>query len=213
MMALVLGMRQSAVYALVLAAGGSSRFGREKLTAEYRGRPLIMPILETIASGISQGLLAGGGVVHRPGSAELRSLARNAGLDAVENARANDGLAGSLRIGLATAAAHAAHAILVVPGDQPQVRLEVIRLLVVAWQRGAGPALRPRYHGDPERPGHPVLLDHSLWPLLETIEGDAGFNQVLLQHPEWVTRIDVDGSNPDIDTPADLRANSLPSAS
>lgn len=197
-------MPQSTAFALVLAAGKSARFGREKLTVEYRGQPLVSHVLDTVAAAISEGTLGGGCVVHRPGAEVIVQLTRDGGLIPVENPDPDSGLAGSLRAGLAFAAANAAAAIVVLPGDQPNARLEVIRALVAAWQQGKGPAVRPRYRGDRETPNHPVLLDHTLWSYSADLAGDSGFGALLLQRAELVTTIEVDGSNPDIDTPSDL---------
>lgn len=197
-------MPQSTAFALVLAAGKSERFGREKLTVEYRGQPLISPVLDTVAAAISEGTLGGGCVVHRPGAQAIEQLTRESGLIPVENPDPDTGLAGSLRAGLAFAAANAAAAIMVLPGDQPGVRLDVIRSLVAAWHQGKGPAIRPRYQGERATPNHPVLLDHTLWSLSADLSGDSGFGALFQKHPELVTTIEVGGSNPDIDTPSDL---------
>ena len=53
-------------------------------------------------------------------------------------------------------------------------------------------------------PGHPLLLDQSLWHLATEMRGDSGFAPVLAGHRVNVRTIPVAGSNPDVDTPGDL---------
>ena len=82
--------------------------------------------------------------------------------------------------------------------------LDVIEALVRAWRDRGVDVVRPRYAGSPEVPGHPVLLDRSIWPLVDRLKGDSGLAGLLDFHEFPVTVVDVPGSNPDVDTPADL---------
>ena len=49
-----------------------------------------------------------------------------------------------------------------------------------------------------------VLLDRDAWGLAERLTGDQGLGRALSNAPELVVHVDVDGANPDVDTPADL---------
>jgi CTP:molybdopterin cytidylyltransferase MocA len=51
---------------------------------------------------------------------------------------------------------------------------------------------------------NPVLACRRVWRLADELAGDHGFGPVLAAHPELVRRVAVPGSNPDVDTPADL---------
>ena len=84
-------------------------------------------------------------------------------------------------------------------GDQPLVRLETVVALRNAWTRHPGRVVRPVYRASPDVPGHPVVLDRSVWPMVESIEGDRGYG-------DGGVTIPVDGSNPDVNTPLDLSA-------
>jgi CTP:molybdopterin cytidylyltransferase MocA len=57
-----------------------------------------------------------------------------------------------------------------------------------------------------------VLLDRSLWPLADHLQADAGLGHLLGAGAAGVTLIDVPGSNPDVDTPADLHLLEGPTA-
>ena len=67
------------------------------------------------------------------------------------------------------------------------------------------PVVVPRYSDG--LPGNPVLLEREAWPLALGLAGDRGMSQVFGSQPELVRHVDVPGSNPDIDTQADLAAH------
>ncbi|HSB55155.1 MAG TPA: nucleotidyltransferase family protein [Gemmatimonadales bacterium] len=194
------------MYALLLAAGESHRFGENKLLAPLHGRPLIAHTAAAVAEAITGGILAGGVAVVPSGATELAWPLDTAGLTLVENPDPAAGLARSLRLGLAAveAACPTAGAALVLLADQPGVRIDVIARLVAAW-RAEGRSVRPRYLETPDQPGHPVLVDRSLWPLVRELEGDTGLGPALAARPDAVTVVEVGGRNPDVDTPEDLR--------
>jgi len=195
------------VFAIILAAGRSSRFGSDKLLAPLQGRALLAHVLDTAAASAREGILRAVFLVVRdPASTEAR-LGAESGAIVVVAERAGEGLALSLRAGLervaATAPASGAAA-LVLLGDQPAVRREVIAEVVRRWRATGAAAVRPRYADRPGEPGHPVLLHRQLWPEVATLEGDEGAAGLLRERA--VTLVDVPGHNPDIDTPADLAA-------
>jgi len=194
---------QGGLAAVILAAGRSRRFGGDKLLAEWRGRPILWHVLDVTAAARASGELADAWVVVAAEDDAAAVLARSAGLPRVVNPDADLGLSSSLRCGL-TALPADAGAALILLGDQPMIRLDVIAQLAAAWRAGAGPILRPRYAGSPGSPGHPVLLERSVWRGVDRLEGDAGLGALIASGTARVTLVDVAGINPDVDTPADL---------
>jgi len=194
---------QGGLAAVILAAGRSRRFGGDKLLADWRGRPLLWYVLDVTAAARASGSLADARVVVAADDDAVAALARSAGLPWVVNPDTDQGLSTSLRCGLAALPADTG-ASLVLLADQPMIRLDVIARLAAAWRSGAGPILRPRYAGSPDTPGHPVLLERTVWPLVDRLEGDAGLGALIVSGGTGVTVVDVAGVNPDIDTAADL---------
>jgi molybdenum cofactor cytidylyltransferase len=191
----------------VLAAGRAQRFGSGKLMASFRGQPLIAHVLAVVQAARGAGLIAEACAVVPGDDEPLRSLVRQGGLLPVPNDNPGLGISQSLRLGLAALTGRWRERLggaLVLLADQPLVRLETIGVLIQAWRNGQGRLLRPRYAAAPEVPGHPVLLDRSLWPLAERITGDRGLSAVLHADEPGVVLLDLPGKNPDIDTPADL---------
>ena len=188
---------------MVLAAGRAQRFGGAKLLAPLRGRPVLAHVLDLLARAADAGIVASGRIVVAADDAGVADLVSSAGVETIVNQAPERGLSSSLRCGLAALGSDTGAAIIVL-GDQPLVRLEVLEALVAAWRDGRGSVIRPRYADAPGEPGHPVLLDRSVWPLAGRLEGDAGFGALFPAGSPGVALIDVAGRNPDVDTPADL---------
>jgi CTP:molybdopterin cytidylyltransferase MocA len=195
-----------ALYALVPAAGRGERFGSAKLLVRWRDKELLGHVLATLASARLTGLIDRTFVVYRPEDRAIADLAAEYLAWPIET-RSDGDLSDSLRTGVVEIrsldSGRDRSGILICLGDQPLLRLEVIRALAMEWQGGL-PAIRPSYRADPGAPGHPLLLDKSLWPLAAELSGESGFGPLLASHRVPVHHISVGGRNPDIDTPADL---------
>jgi CTP:molybdopterin cytidylyltransferase MocA len=194
---------------VILAAGESHRFGGDKLTASLAGRPLIGWTLSTLQIAQAAGNLAGIVVVVRSEDAGLRRLLDPPVEAVVLPANVTSSLAHSLRAGLEALrvpSRQPVSAALICLADQPGVTPATIAALVYAWQSGTAPVVRPRYAERPDEPGHPLILDRTVWPLADAAAGDAGLGPILRQQPELMQYVDLPGANPDIDQPADLAA-------
>lgn len=196
------------VHALVPAAGRGERFGSAKLLAKWQDRELLAHVLLTLAGARAARLLSDTFVVHRPEDEAIPALALEFRAVPVAVRTATGELSDSLRAGIEAIDGREQgfepSALLICLGDQPLLRVEVIRALIEAWGEGGVTAARPFYRASPEQPGHPFLLDRSLWRLAVELRGDSGFAPVLAHRGIVVRTIPVGGRNPDVDTPADL---------
>jgi molybdenum cofactor cytidylyltransferase len=188
------------VGAVILAAGAASRFGGGKLAADLDGRPIVRHVLDAAVAA----RLAPVVIVVPPGAA-LKGIDL-APATPVMNPTPEDGLSGSVRLGLHALEADAKatpDAAMILPGDQPRVRPDVMLALIAdaASVSDAGFVI-PVYADD--RAPNPVLACRRVWRLADELAGDHGFGPILAAHPELVRRVPVSGSNPDVDTPADL---------
>ena len=187
------------VSAILLAAGGGSRFGGGKLLAPYRGRPLIEGALANLADApVDETVVVIGADAKR-----LREVCEAYGVRVVENPGWAEGMSTSVRAGLG-ALEPGARAAVVLLADQPLVGAGAVGRLVEAFERGAKVAVAT-YGG---RPRNPVLFSHEVWPLLEAeLSGDEGARPFLRQYPELVRQVPCEGiGDPaDVDTAEDLR--------
>jgi molybdenum cofactor cytidylyltransferase len=186
--------------AVILAAGAASRFGGGKLRAELEGRPVVRHVVDAaVAAGLDPI------VIVLPPSDALEGLELGPARP-VTNPNPEEGLSGSVRLGLRALEADARStpdAALILPGDQPRVRPEVIRALIADAETASEPGfVVPRYADD--RAPNPVLACRRVWRLADELAGDHGFGPLLTAHPELVRRVPLPGANPDVDTREDL---------
>jgi molybdenum cofactor cytidylyltransferase len=185
--------------AIVLAAGASSRFGRPKALALLAGRPLLLHVLDVVrVVGLREVVV----VLGRDGDQIEREL-RWQSERRVRNPNPDAGLSSSLRIGLENLTP-ASDAALILLGDQPLVRADVIARLLAGLVSAAKPIVLPRYAEGGGQ--NPLLIHRAAWSLAGEAKSDRGLGPVVRNHPELVVEVDVEGSNPDVDTPADLAA-------
>lgn len=184
---------------LVLAAGASTRMGRQKLLLPVGGRALVRLAVErALAAGLQEVVVVVGG----DATAVQEALA-GLPVRTVVNPRFAEGLSTSLRAGLA-ALDPDTEAVVVTLGDQPLVDPEVTRRLVAAYRARGAPVVVARYR---DGRGHPVLFAASVFPELQAASGDEGGRAVIARVPERVVEVPVDAPAPaDVDTPEDYEA-------
>ncbi len=179
---------------IVLAAGTSSRLGRPKQLLAYHGRPLTQHVIDAAIAASLDDVIVVLGERAEDMLAELT-------LPPPARARVNpdylEGQSSSLRAGLRAAGPEIRAAVLLL-GDQPTVGVGAIRAVLAEYERRGGPVVRATYGGVP---GHPVLIDRSVWSEVEAIAGDVGARELLANHPEWVTEVELAAGRPaDVDT-------------
>ncbi len=135
----------------------------------------------------------------------------------------SEGLASSLRVGLAAFPDESIDAFLILLTDQPYVTADLLRqLLDVRQQTGRG-IVACRYHsgvpaeagdaGTPERavrpaePAHlgvPALFDSCYKAEFLRFTGDVGARKLIRQHPDDCAEVDFPLGAVDLDTPQDV---------
>lgn len=188
------------VAAVVLAAGAASRFGSPKALARLDGRPILEHVLDAVREAGIEEIV----VVLGTAADEIEEGIRWLDERLVRNPDPRF-LSSSLQVGIDAAAAlePPPSAVVIVLGDQPRTRPEVIRALVAAGRRSDLPVVVPRYADGGG--ANPVLLKADAFELVDDASGDHGLGPVLAANDDLVVEVPVPGSNPDIDTPEDLR--------
>lgn len=190
---------------VVLAAGAGKRFGGGKLLAELDGRPLLRHVLDAVRATRPGRCV----VVVGDDAERLRSVIAGGDETSVVNPDPAAGLSGSVRLGVRECLRlmPGAQGVLVVLGDQPRISPEVIRALAgsVRDASAAGAwAVVPSYADGGG--ANPALLLQTGLEHVPTLRGDRGLGALLDAEPGRAFRVPLAGSNPDVDTQADLRA-------
>ena len=184
------------VAAVVLAAGSSTRMGRNKLLLDLGGETLVRrAVRAALGAGVDQ-------VVVVLGHEEPRVRAELFGLPCtpVVNPDHAEGAGTSVRTGVRQAAADA-DAVVVVLADMPFVTAEMIATLVQRYRETGAPLVASHY-GDVQAP--PTLYDRALFEELLVIPDERCAKQVVRRHEnEAVVVAWPERALRDIDVPAD----------
>ena len=188
------------IAAIVLAAGASTRMGRQKLLLPMGdGRPLVrLSVEQVLAAGVDDTVV----VLGREAEAVAHALA-GLPVRTVVNPRYAEGQSTSLRTGLDALPAETEAAVIAL-GDQPLLDPTVIRRLVRTFRASSQPIVVPVYR---EGRGNPVLFAATLFPELRAVTGDRGGRELIVRDPGRVAEVTLDAAMPaDIDTPEDYDA-------
>ena len=174
---------------------------RNKLLVEIAGEPLVRRVARAALEAGLDPVVAVTGHERDAVTGALRGLP----LQLAHNADYAEGIASSLRTGLAALAHPVAGALrpvagaLILLGDMPRIEARHLRALVAAFapERGAGVCV-PCWQG---ARGNPVLWGAAHFPELLTLRGDRGARALLEQHtaelcevpmPDDAVLVDVD---------------------
>jgi molybdenum cofactor cytidylyltransferase len=194
------GKDSSRVGAIILAAGKSTRMGEPKQLLRLGQSTVLERTLENIrGAGLDEIVLVLGSSAeairqHLPASAfEALTVVVNEGYD--------QGMAGSLREGLSVVHPQI-DAVLIVLADQPFIRPETLDQIVDRYRRSKAQIVIPTYKGSR---GNPVLLDRSVFPEIEALNGDIGCRAIFGSHSDGIVKVEVEdnGILLDIDDKAD----------
>ncbi len=185
--------------AIVLAAGSSTRFGGDKLSARLKGKPLLHHAIAAARAAPVDEVL----VVTRP---DL-DLGDWEGVPSVRKIPVSSAaLSESLKAGVAEAGD--VDGALIFLGDMPLVPPELASML--AAHLASNYAVLPRHDG---RPGHPVLLSARAFTDVARLQGDEGAGRLLRQREDVVFEDWPDASiHLDIDRKADLERLDKPAS-
>jgi molybdenum cofactor cytidylyltransferase len=109
-------------------------------------------------------------------------------LKIVVNPDYEQGMASSLRAGL-SAVDQQMDAALIVLADQPFVRSETIDRIIGRHHLADAEIVIPFYRGSR---GNPVLLNRSVFPEAEMLEGDTGCRAIFGNHADGIAEVEVD---------------------
>jgi molybdenum cofactor cytidylyltransferase len=188
------------VAAIILAAGRSTRMGGpNKLLAELGGKPLVRIVTEQALASKAQSVI----VVTGHQAEEVERALQGLKVKFVRNPDFAEGLASSVKVGVAAVPASADGAVICL-GDMPLIDAQLIDRLIEAFAPDRGNLIAvPVSDG---RRGNPVLWSRRFFNELMTLDGDIGARHLIARHSEAVAEVPVEGHGAflDIDTPQAL---------
>jgi molybdenum cofactor cytidylyltransferase len=190
------GEGEDGLYAIVLAAGASTRFGGIKQLVRIEGRPLLH---RTVSRAVE---IAGAATIVVLGAhaAELAPLLTHTPATVVINRDWREGIGSSIRAGVARLPA-ACSGVLLALADQVAVTAQDLQRLVSAWRRQPDYVIASLYAG---AVGVPAIFPRSRFRELTELRGDMGARMLLHRNPDRVVRVAMESAALDIDTPEDL---------
>jgi molybdenum cofactor cytidylyltransferase len=190
-----------AVYAVLLAAGASRRFGGEnKLLARIDGTSLVRrAAVELIKSRVA-------GVIAVTGfeADQVREALGGLDIQFAENREYADGLASSLRCGVAALPDDAA-GVMIALADMPGMAGEHLNRLIIIFEEEQCGKIVYLDREDGSQ-GNPVIWPARYFAELQKLEGDTGARKLIQRYSENTRPLIVDADDvlDDIDTPRDL---------
>jgi len=164
------------IAAVLLAAGASRRFGGpNKLLASVDGVALVRRVATTLAAATVPATVV---VTGRDADEIAAALSDLPGHVCIRNTRWNDGIGGSIAVGIRALADTPIDGALVVPGDLPALDPALVSRLMLEFEdRGARAIVYPAAADGTQR--NPVLWPRRLFPRLVALVGDVGGKAIM----------------------------------
>jgi molybdenum cofactor cytidylyltransferase len=191
--------RATAIHAVVLAAGGSSRLGRPKQLVRLGDRSLVRRAAETTLAARVASVTVIVGAHADEAERELAGLP----LRVVRNEAWRSGMGSSIRCAAANTDALAGAGLLFLLCDQLYLTTSHLDALIAAFAAGRSSIVASGYAG---AVGVPALFSSAHRAELLALPDAQGGREVLRRHADHVEVVPLHLGERDLDTEADLEA-------
>ena len=185
------------ITAVVLAAGGSRRYGRCKQLVEINGSALVRLAVSKLSPLFSHDRIS---VVVGASSEDVAQAVSDLPVNIVANEHWQQGLASSLRAGINSLEPDC-HGVMITLCDQVLITEDHLRRLAGLWLDNPSEIVASGYA---DTLGTPAVIPAEFYPQLLALEGDFGAKSVLKNNAERVTAIPIPEAEFDLDVPDDL---------
>ena len=182
---------------VVLAAGGSARFGEPKQLLDWHGKPLVRHVAEVAIQAGLKPVVVVTGADHDTVSEALTG----GQMEVACNPGWASGQSSSVRVGIETLPNYVGGAVFLLV-DQPLIPPALIQKMLQQHHRNPAAIILPVIEGIA---GNPVLFDRQVFDELTTLEGDVGGRALFDKFPVRQVTWEDKRSQEDIDSPEDYQ--------
>jgi len=187
---------------LVLAAGLSRRMGQPKMVMPWRDTTIIGQVISSLIEvGLTEVWVVTGGA-HQEVDTALQGMP----IQFIFNPDyANGEMLGSIQVGLQSVPA-STMAVLIVLGDQPQMEVNTLQKVLIAYETHQQNLVVPSYQ---MRRGHPWVLPRRFWAEVLALESPSTLRDFLQKHHDEIHYVNIDSPSilMDLDTLQDYIKN------
>ena len=183
--------------AIILAAGGSSRYGQCKQLINIDGSSLVRHAVNKLSSLFSHGRI---NVVVGANFRAVAQAISDLPVNIVYNDLWQTGLSSSLTAGI-NAVEPGCRAVMITLCDQVLVTENHLRQLVDCWIEDPSGIIASGYA---DTLGTPAIIPAEYFPQVLALEGDAGAKSILKNNAGQVRTVSIPEAEFDLDVPADL---------
>lgn len=187
------------IWAIILAAGASTRMKKQKLLLPFNGKTIIETVVENVRKSVNLNVM----IVLGSHREQIREQFVNCNVKFCVNENYLDGMLSSVICGF-RALPNEAKAALIFLGDQPQIPSQVTDLITETWQKSGEGIVIPTFNG---RRGHPVLIETKYKTEIERLDPQKGLRVLSEKFIDDV--FEVECNTPeilrDIDTPEEYQ--------
>jgi molybdenum cofactor cytidylyltransferase len=186
------------VAAVLLAAGGSTRFGQPKQLAIFQGEPLVTRMVAAADDAGCAPIV----VVVGADAAQITPALAGLSVSIAMHSNWSNGVGSSIAVGVKHAADISADldAAILLTCDQPFVNEAALRQLIQLHLENGKPIIASAYA---DTLGIPALFDRSCFADLLQLQGDSGAKGIILARRHDVVPFNFPDAAIDIDTATD----------
>lgn len=185
---------------IVLAAGLSERFGRNKLLEKINGVTIIEKVVRSAVNSKADEVV----IVLGYDAETIKNALEGKKCKFVFNENFMAGQSSSVKAGLKSVFDYA-EAAMILPGDVAFITPKEINAVIDEFKKSKSPIVVPSYKG---KLGHPILFDRSLFPQIANInEATKGLKDVVNRNQSLIKEVETSSDEilHDIDREDDLR--------
>jgi len=171
------------IWAIVLAAGLSSRMGTQKLLLPFGDKTIIEKVVENI---LALGILHIR-VVLGADHTDIAEALKSWPVSFILNENYSEGMHSSVMCGVRSLPL-STHAVLIFLGDQPFIPAKVTEKVVEAWESSGKGIVIPLFEG---KRGHPNLYDLKYRNELTNLNPEIGLRSVAQIFPEDICEVET----------------------